>query len=137
MSTPPMSDATTHGIRVGAAAFYLPDESDPASSQWVFGYNIVIANNSETRVQLLRRHWRIIDGDGAEHHVDGEGVIGQQPALEPGQAFKYASFCPLPTPWGTMEGHYVFHADDAWETFEVEIARFWLTTEQTLSPQEG
>ena len=72
MSTPPMSDATTHGIRVGAAAFYLPDESDPASSQWVFGYNIVIANNSETRVQLLRRHWRIIDGDGAEHHGGGD-----------------------------------------------------------------
>ena len=135
MPTPPMSDVTTRDIRVGAAAFYLPDESKPDANEWVFGYNIVIANNSDVRVQLLRRHWQIIDGDGQEHIVDGDGVIGQQPLLEPEQAFKYASFCPLPTEWGTMEGHYIFQTDDA-ETFEVQIARFWLTTQQTLSPQE-
>ena len=135
MPTPPMSDVTTRDIRVGAAAFYLPDESKPDANEWVFGYNIVIANNSDVRVQLLRRHWQIIDGDGQEHIVDGDGVIGQQPLLEPEQAFKYASFCPLPTVWGTMEGHYIFQTDDA-ETFEVQIARFWLTTQQTLSPQE-
>ena len=132
MPAPPMSDATTHNIRVGAAAFYLPDESNPDQSQWVFGYNIVIVNNSDRKVQLLNRHWRIIDADGEEHTVDGEGVIGQQPVLEPGRAFKYTSFCPLTTHWGTMEGHYEFQADD-WELFHVDIARFWLTTEQTMT----
>lgn len=136
MPAPPMSDIVTHGVRVGAAAFYMPEESSPERNHWVFGYNIVILNQSDRKVQLLDRHWRIIDGDGEEHHVDGEGVVGQKPALEPGQAFKYSSFCPLATDWGTMEGHYDFMADD-WEQFEVAIGRFWLTTEQTLAEMNG
>jgi len=120
-----MSDITTQGIRVGAAAFYLAEESDPAENQFVFGYNIVIANEGEAPAKLLSRHWIIIDASGRREEVQGPGVIGQTPRLEPGQAFKYQSFCPLKTNWGTMEGTYTMQRDDG-EEFTVEIGRFYL-----------
>lgn len=135
MSLPEMSDMTTRDIRVGAAAFYMPEESDPQQREWQFGYNIVIVNNSERTVQLKRRYWRIIDGDGDQHEVNGPGVVGQQPVLEPGQAFKYASFAKLATTWGTMEGHYVFEGEDG-DEFNVDIARFYLTTDQVAEAPE-
>src|SRR3989442_1450029 len=106
MPTPEMSDTTTQGVRVGAAAFFLPDQSDPAENKYLFGYTIVIANQGDSPVQLVSRHWVIIDGNGEHEEVRGPGVVGETPRLEPGQAFKYQSFCPLPTPWGTMEGTY-------------------------------
>ncbi|MBI1337738.1 MAG: Co2+/Mg2+ efflux protein ApaG [Phycisphaera sp.] len=126
-----MSDVTTHGIRVGASAFFLTDESSPEENRYVFGYQIVIHNTGDRKVQLLSRKWRIIDGDGIERHVEGDGVVGQQPVLEPGKAFKYASFCPLDTPWGTMEGTYTFQAED-WEQLDVAIGRFLLTMEHEV-----
>ena len=125
MSTPEMSDTSTEGVRVGAAAFYLPDESDPDERRYVFGYNIVIANQGGEPAQLLTRHWVIIDANGNRHDVEGDGVVGQTPRLEPGQAFKYQSFCPLRTPWGTMEGTYRMRRDDG-TTFDVNIGRFYL-----------
>ena len=129
MSTPKMSDQTTEGIRVGAAAFFLPDQSDPECHTFVFGYNIVIANTGEEPAQLLSRHWEIIDAHGRREDVRGAGVIGQTPRLDPGQAFKYQSFCPLKTNWGTMEGEYKFRRDDG-STFEVKIGRFYLVMPQ-------
>lgn len=135
MPTPVMSDHTTRDIRIGAAAFYLPHESDPQQDHWVFGYNIVIANNSDRTVQLLRRNWQIIDGDGTVREVQGDGVVGQQPILEPGKAFKYSSFAQLATTWGTMEGHYVFEAEDG-EQFDVDVARFYLTTDRLVETHE-
>lgn len=125
MPTPVMSEAVTEGIRVGASAFYIPEESNPEERRYVFGYNIVIVNNGDTPAQLISRHWDIIDAIGRSHAVDGPGVVGQTPRLEPGQAFKYQSFCPLKTPWGTMEGSYQMQRDNG-ETFEVRIARFYL-----------
>lgn len=125
MPTPEMSDTTTEGVRVGAAAFYLPNESDPDERRYVFGYNIVIANLGEQPAQLLTRHWVIIDAHGRRDDVRGDGVVGQTPRLEPGQAFKYQSFCPLKTPWGTMEGTYQMRRDDG-TTFDAHIGRFYL-----------
>jgi ApaG protein len=125
MSTPDHSDMTTNGIRVCAAAFYLPDQSDPDARNYVFGYNIVIANLGDQPAQLLSRHWRIIDAHGRHEEVEGPGVVGQTPRLSPGQAFKYQSFCPLKTPWGTMEGIYHFKRDDG-SRFEAKVARFYL-----------
>ena len=126
MATPEMSDTTTRGVRVGATAFFLPDQSDPDDRKYLFGYNIVIANYGDVPVQLLRRHWVIIDGLGRREDVEGDGVVGQTPRLEPGEAFKYQSFCPLKTPWGTMEGSYTMRTDEG-EEFEANIGRFFLT----------
>lgn len=124
-----MSDITTHGIRVGANAFYLPDESTPEENEFVFGYRIVILNDSDRTVTLLSRHWDLIDAQGLLRVVEGEGVVGQKPRLAPGEAFKYHSFAVLPTHWGTMEGHYNFRAEDNHEQLKVAIGRFYLTQE--------
>src|ERR1700761_3681518 len=104
MATPEMSEMVTHNVRVGASAFYQPGQSDPDKRQFDFGYTIVVANNGDKPVQLVSRHWIIIDAHGRREDVEGPGVVGQTPRLEPGQAFKYQSHCPLRTNWGTMEG---------------------------------
>ena len=135
MATPELSDMTTEGVRVGATAYFLPEESDPDARRYVFGYTIVIVNTSKVPVQLLTRHWVIIDGAGRREEVRGEGVVGQQPRLEPGQAFKYQSFCPLKTPWGTMEGTYQMRRDDG-TTFDAKVGRFYLHTAQR-DPREA
>ena len=129
MPLPPMSDTTTHEIRVGATAYYLPDESTPHEDAYVFGYRILIMNQSNAPVRLLSRIWTIIDGDGKERYVKGAGVIGQTPHLEPGQAFKYSSFCKLDTPWGTMEGQYTMQRDNG-SKFVIDIGRFFMATDK-------
>ena len=134
MATPQMSDATTEGVRIGASAFYLQDESTPADRDYLFGYNIVIANLGEQPVQLLSRHWLIIDSAGRREEVSGPGVVGQTPHLKPGEAFKYASFARLKTPWGTMEGEYQFRREDGSE-FDAKIERFYLTTEVAIASE--
>ena len=126
---PLMSDVTTQGVRVGASAFYLPDESTPEDKEFVFGYRIVIVNDSDRTVTLLARRWELIDAEGELRVVEGEGVVGQKPRLAPGEAFKYHSFAVLPTPWGTMEGQYEFRAEDNNEQIKVAIGRFYLTSE--------
>ena len=129
MPTPELSETVTEGVRVGATAHFLPDQSDPESRQYLFGYTIVIANEGDVPVQLVSRHWVIIDAYGRREDVEGPGVVGQTPRLEPGQAFRYQSFCPLKTPWGTMEGTYQMRRDGG-ETFDVKVGRFYLKTEQ-------
>ncbi|HWE01532.1 MAG TPA: Co2+/Mg2+ efflux protein ApaG [Tepidisphaeraceae bacterium] len=125
MATPEMSDITTHGVRIGATAYFLPEQSDADQRRYVFGYTIVVSNDGDKPVQLMSRHWIIIDAYGRREDVTGPGVVGQTPRLEPGQAFKYQSFCPLRTVWGTMEGSYQMRHDDGM-TFDVQIARFFL-----------
>lgn len=125
MPTPEMSEELTEGIRVGASAFYLPQESDPDERRYAFAYTIVIANEGDRAAKLLSRHWVIIDAQGRREEVRGPGVVGETPRLEPGQAFKYQSLCPLRTPWGTMEGSYTMRRDDG-GTFEALVARFFL-----------
>jgi ApaG protein len=125
MPTPEMSDVTTRGIRVGATAYFLSEESDHDARRFVYGYTIVVKNDSDFVAQLMSRHWIIIDALGRREDVEGPGVVGQTPRLEPGQAFKYQSYCPLRTEWGTMEGAYTMRRDDG-QTFDVQIGRFFL-----------
>ena len=134
MSATLISDTTTHGIRVGAAGFYLPDESTPGNAEYVFGYKVVIVNDSDVSVTLHTRHWDIIDAKGNRRQVDGDGVIGKMPHLSPGEAFRYHSFAVLPTTWGTMEGHYTMTTSLA-EDITVEIGRFYLTDQSAQRTQ--
>ena len=125
MATPTVSEALTEGIRVTASAFYMPDESDPEARQFRFGYRITISNEGTQAATLTSRRWLIIDADGTREEVEGPGVIGQTPRLEAGQGFKYTSYCPLKTRWGTMEGSYRFERDDG-TAFTARIGRFFL-----------
>jgi ApaG protein len=126
MPTPLLSDTlTTHGIRVGAVAEFSATDSDPADHNYIFRYTITISNQGDSPAQLLSRHWIIIDGNGQREDIRGPGVIGQNPRLRPGGTFKYQSFCPLRTKWGTMEGSYEMKRDDG-ATFTVNIDRFYL-----------
>jgi ApaG protein len=109
----------------------MPEQSGESPSEawrgkrYVFAYKIRISNEGASRAQLLERHWAIVDADGEHHEVRGEGVVGHQPDLAPGQAFEYSSYCPLTTPWGTMEGEYVMEGEDG-ERFEIGVGRFFL-----------
>lgn len=120
----------TSGFRVSVAPRYLPDHSDPAASRFVFAYRIRIANSGTKAAKLLRRRWLITDGNGELQTVEGEGVIGQQPVIEPGATHEYTSFCPLSTPWGTMEGAYIMQPEGggADDLFEIEVGRFYFLT---------
>ena len=133
MSQGPNSESTTDGIRVHAAAQFLPNESDPERSQYFFVYRIRVTNDGDQGAQLLSRHWVILDAHNRREDVRGEGVVGKQPELAPGEMFEYQSYCPLRTEWGTMEGSYTFCREDGSE-FEVQVGRFFLvpTAENVL-----
>ena len=118
--------AETRGITVRVSVSYLPEQSEPARGRWFWAYHVRIENDGAEAVQLLTRHWIITDGRGARHTVEGEGVVGEQPLIEPGQAFDYVSGCPLATPTGAMQGSYTVTSATG-ERFDVAIPRFALT----------
>jgi ApaG protein len=118
--------ATTRGIRVSVRAFYLADQSEPESGQFVWAYRVEIANTGRETVQLLRRTWRITDGLGRTQTVHGAGVIGETPVLEPGGRFEYTSGTPLATASGFMQGAYHMVVTDSGEGFDVAIPAFSL-----------
>jgi ApaG protein len=119
------SEACTDGVRVAVRARYSAEHSDPAQSRWFFLYTITIQNEGSETVQLTDRHWFIVDGSGRTEEVQGEGVVGEKPVLEPGQAYEYTSGCPLTTPFGSMAGHYrMLRADGT--HFDAEVALFEL-----------
>lgn len=118
-----MYKAVTRGVSVTVTSRYMPEESSPGESRYFFAYSIEIINGSPERLQLRSRHWRIVDGKGQLHEVRGEGVVGEQPVLGPGESFSYTSGCPLTTPDGTMQGSYVMEAASG-ETFLAEIPAF-------------
>jgi ApaG protein len=103
--------ATTGAITIRVAPRYHPEQSDPSAPRHVWSYHVRIENNGLDTVQLLSRHWEISDGQGRTEVIEGEGVIGQQPLIEAGQAFDYMSGCPLATPSGKMVGHYVMESE--------------------------
>ena len=127
-----MSDTTTRGVRVEVQSSYVPERSAPRDSRYFFAYKIRISNRSEETVQLLSRHWVITDGDGKVEHVRGPGVVGEQPVLEPGESFEYTSFCPLPTPIGSMHGTYQMVTPGG-SSFDAEIAPFSLAVPHALN----
>ncbi len=121
-----METLITQDIKISVEPFYLPHESMPTQHRYVFAYRITIENMGAETVQLLRRHWHIIESDGAKKEVEGEGVVGEQPILEPGGQFEYTSWCPLTTDVGKMYGTYLMRrtADD--KEFQVNIPAFKL-----------
>jgi len=117
--------STTHNIQVTAIPDFMPDRSDPEQGRYFWCYTIEIANLGHVRVQLLSRHWIIIDANGRREEVRGPGVVGEQPLLEPGEIFRYASGCPLSAPSGLMQGSYRMISDTG-EAFDVDIPAFSL-----------
>jgi len=117
--------ATTDGVTVRVSVSYLPEQSEPERGRWFWAYHIRLENEGAETVQLLTRHWVITDGRGARHSVEGEGVVGEQPVIEPGASFDYVSGCPLATPSGAMQGNYRMVREDG-AIFDVEIPRFSL-----------
>ena len=117
--------ALTDGIRVRVQSQYLPDQSSPRDDRYVFAYTITISNEGARTAQLKTRHWIITDARGEIEEVRGDGVVGEQPRLSPGQSFQYTSGCVLETAVGTMQGSYRFWRDDG-SYFDAEIAPFSL-----------
>jgi len=117
--------ATTEDIRVSVQPFYLEDESDPEEGHYFWAYQVQIENLGVDPVRLKSRYWRITDSHGHTEEVRGEGVVGEQPLIEPGYAFEYTSGAPLATSSGFMKGSYRMRRHDG-TSFEVEIPHFSL-----------
>ncbi|WP_282295664.1 MULTISPECIES: Co2+/Mg2+ efflux protein ApaG [unclassified Stenotrophomonas] len=127
-----MTDAAKkHAIAVEVAPRFLDDQSTPEDGRYAFAYSIRIHNKGQVAARLVRRHWRITDGNGRVEQVDGEGVVGEQPRLRPGEEFRYTSGVMLETEHGTMQGHYDMVADDGTE-FAATIEPFVLAIPRTL-----
>jgi len=128
----PVSSAVTDGIRVEVKSAFRPERSEPEKGRWLFSYTVRIANQGEHPAQLMARHWVITDATGNREEVLGDGVVGHQPHLEPGQQFEYTSFCVLRTPHGSMRGSYRMVRGDG-SSFEARIAPFPLVVPGTAN----
>jgi ApaG protein len=127
-----MSSALTNGILVTVRSEYIPARSSVSARQFAFAYTVRIANQGAATAQLKSRHWIITDANGAVQEVRGEGVVGVQPVLRPGEEFEYTSWCMIPTPSGSMRGSYQMFTPEG-ERFDAEIAPFRLGLPQTLN----
>lgn len=123
----------TKGIGISTLVTYRPEHSDPANSYFLFTYRITIVNRNPFEVKLLARHWDVFDSNGKRTVVDGEGVVGEQPVLEPGESFTYESACHLETGIGRMKGHYVMLRSDLGTTFKAAIPEFRLEVAYMLN----
>lgn len=117
--------AETRDVTVRVAVSFLAEQSAPAQGRWFWSYHVRLENHGDATVQLLARHWKIVDGRGNIHEVRGQGVVGDMPVIPPGQSYDYVSGCPLDTPTGAMSGHYQL-IDDAGAPFDVAIPEFAL-----------
>ena len=115
--------AQTRDVTIRVSVSFLPEQSEPRKGRWFWAYHIRVENDGAQSVQLISRHWRITDGRGARHDVRGEGVVGEQPVIEPGDSYDYVSGCPLHTPTGAMEGSFHMVGADG-SSFEAAIPRF-------------
>lgn len=120
-----MYSQTTRGITVTVLPSYLEDQSSPAEGHYVWAYRVRIDNGSSETVQLKRRHWKITDAMGRVQEVQGAGVVGEQPVLEPGASYEYTSGTPLGTPSGIMVGAYQMENTDGM-VFDIAIPAFSL-----------
>lgn len=125
MQGAPRYRAFTRDIEVTVTPRFLEDQSSPAQGDYFWAYTVEIVNLGSRPVQLRKRIWRIVDGDGSVEAVTGDGVVGEQPHIAPGDAYVYTSGCPLRTPHGVMSGSYAMTSPDG-ETFEVVIPTFVL-----------
>jgi ApaG protein len=120
-----------YSMQIDVATRYLDDQSEPAKSRYVFAYTISIRNSGTVPARLVARHWIITDANGKVEEVEGEGVVGEQPHLDPGERFEYTSGAVLETDLGMMRGDYKMLADDG-TRFEAPIPAFTLTVPRTL-----
>jgi ApaG protein len=120
-----MYSEVTQSIKVTVKPIYLDDQSSPTENHFVWAYHVRIENQGDRTVQLRKRHWRITDSFGRTQEVRGDGVVGEQPVLKPGDAFEYTSGTPLPTPSGIMVGTYQMEGEDGGR-FDVHIPAFSL-----------
>ena len=126
-----MSEITPYNIKVSVDTTYLESQSDMTDDRYVFAYTVTIQNNGDVPAKLLTRHWVITDSNGKTQEVRGDGVVGEQPHLKPGEGFQYTSGTMLETPVGTMHGSYLMQADDGTE-FDAEIELFTLSAPRVL-----
>lgn len=120
-----MYRAVTRNIQITVEPYYLSEESTPEEDQFFWAYTVSIENLGEETVQLRSRHWHIIDANGHSQEVNGAGVVGEEPVIEPGSSFQYTSGCPLSTSSGIMTGNYRME-DERGESFAVKIPAFSL-----------
>lgn len=128
-----MDTLTTRGISISVETEYWPPYSQPARAHYVFAYRIFIQNTGNQPVQLTRRYWRVTSGSGDVRLVDGPGVIGETPTLQPGEAYDYTSWCQLQTPVGCMEGYYTMESRESKECFPVFVPKFTLAAPWKLN----
>ncbi len=126
-----MTSNEPYDIRIEVATDYIDDQSEPDVGRYVFAYTITIANNSEVAARLLSRHWVITDANGKVQEVSGDGVVGEQPHLNPGESFRYSSGAVLETPVGAMQGRYLMKADNG-SDFYAPIPPFTLAVPGVL-----
>ncbi|QDH70785.1 Co2+/Mg2+ efflux protein ApaG [Marilutibacter alkalisoli] len=126
-----MNSPADYAFEIQVATRYLDDQSEPEQDRYVFSYTIHIRNSGTVPARLLARHWIITDANGKVQEVEGDGVVGEQPWLRPGEAFEYTSGAMLETDLGTMQGHYQILADDG-TRFDAPIPPFTLTIPRTL-----
>lgn len=122
---------TIYAIEVQVESRYLPEQSDPRQKRYVFAYTVRLRNTGRVAAQLLRRHWIIVDGNGKVQEVRGEGVVGEQPHLKPGQRYEYTSGAVLETAVGSMRGSYEMLAEDG-TVFLAPIPTFRLAVPRVI-----
>jgi len=126
-----MEQTPDYRFEIAVRSIYIDDESEPDDNKYVFAYTITIRNTGTVSAQLLTRHWVITDADGKVQEVRGDGVVGEQPRLAPGEHFQYTSAALIETPVGTMGGSYQMVADDG-VSFDAEIPLFRLSIPNIL-----
>ena len=125
-------DESNFEIRIQVATNYVDEQSEPDAGRYVFAYTITISNNSDVAARLVSRHWVITDANGKVQEVSGDGVVGEQPHLKPGEQFRYSSGAVLETPVGAMQGRYRMQADDGID-FDAPIPAFTLAVPGLLN----
>ena len=128
-----MISKISEGVEISVETFYQPDYSNPLNNEFMFAYRITIENHNQFSVQLLHRHWYIFDSNGEMREVEGEGVVGLQPVLQPGEQFQYVSGCNLRTEIGRMQGLYSMENQDTKIAFTVKIPPFDMIVPQKLN----
>jgi ApaG protein len=122
-----MVSNVTEGVRVSVESFYQQDYSNPLNGEFMFAYRVTIENHNSFAIQLLRRHWFIFDSNSTKREVEGDGVVGMQPTIEPGEQYQYISGCNLKSEMGAMHGEYVMKNLFSENEFKVKIPEFQMT----------